>query len=147
MWGQAKLAVRVDGQSRHEQALLTFGLFAGVAQQTTRVAIVEFQFRPGSLEPLFHFLDVLRRSNILWRCPADTFDGVAHLFSDLFMCLNSVRLALDTITRQLIASLGHAELIGGEFGGVHAVEQVVFVGNGLAHLDGIPPYRPLYPAS
>ena len=54
------------------------------------------------------------------------------------MCLNRLCLAVHT-SRQLVTGLRHAKLVGGQLGGVHAIEQVVFVWNGFALFDGVAP--------
>ena len=39
--------------------------------------------------------------------------------------------------RQLVTGLGHAELVGGQFGGIHAIQQLFFGWNVFSGLDGI----------
>src|SRR3990172_155373 len=79
------------------------------------------------------------RRNILGQSAADAFDGIPHFLADLFMGLDRLCLTAYTVTGELVAGLGHAKLVGRQFGSAHTVEQVVFFGNGLALLDAIAP--------
>ena len=55
--------------------------------------------------------------------------------ADLVVCLNRTLFATNAFASQLLARLRHTKLIGGEFGRVHAIHQVVFGGNSLPQPD------------
>lgn len=69
-------------------------------------------------------------------CRHNTLDGIAHFLADLFVGLNGLSLIANAFASQFIPRLRHAELVGGQFGGIHPIKQVVFFGNGLACFDG-----------
>ncbi len=115
-------------------------------EQSAGCTLVERQFGRGAFEALFHPLDVFGRGNALGKGAANAFDGVAHFFADLLVGLNRLRLLVYAFTREFVARLRHAELVGGELSGVHAVHQLFFGGNLLVRLDGVaaePAVQPL----
>lgn len=58
---------------------------------------------------------------------------------------DGVLLVLDVVACQLIAGLSHTELVRRQLGGIHAVHQVVLIGNALLLLDVIPPQAAVQP--
>ena len=117
--------------------LIPFFPVAGVAQQATRIPLI--QLKPGRccFYSLFYFLDVFGRRNLLWQITADALDRIANFFANLLVGTYRLLVILDSLARQLVAGLRHAELVGGQLGGIHAVQQVFFVWNAFAGLNGI----------
>ncbi len=107
------------------------------SQQAAGLPIVQFELRRRRLHPPFDVLDALGRRDVFGQGAADALDRVANFLADLFVGLDRLRRVAHALPCQLVASLRHAELVGREFRRVHAVEQVVFLGHGLAALDGI----------
>lgn len=63
-------------------------------------------------------------------------DGVADFLANVLM-------GADAFTGELVAGLGHAELVGGELGGIHAVHQVFLFRNALPRLNVVTPEPPV----
>src|SRR5665647_1585249 len=99
------------------------------------ILLLQLQHWRSTLDPLLNGTDMLGSRNILRHGPADPFDRLAYLASDHFVGVNRLLLMVDPLAGQFVPCLGHAKLVGGEFGGVHAVEQIFFLGNPLALLD------------
>ncbi len=76
----------------------------------------------------------------------NSFDRFPHLLRDLLVGLNGLLLIVDLLAGQLVAGLGHAELVGGKLGGAHAVHELLFFGDAFPGLDGVyaqPAVKPL----
>ena len=75
--------------------------------------------------------------NLLGRCATDTIDSNANFFADLFVCLYGLLLITNSFTREFVAGLGHAKLVGRHFGGVHTIQQLLFGRDILFRFDGV----------
>ena len=113
-----------------------------ITQQPTRFTLIQRQFRRRSFNPLFHFLDVFGRWNILWQGAANALDGISNFLANIFVGLDGMGLVAHAILRQLVASLRQTKLVGRELGRVHPVEQVILFGNDLRCLIDSRPEPP-----
>ena len=88
-----------------------------ITQQPTRFTLIQGQFRRRSFNPLFIFLNVFSRWNILWQGAANALDGISNFLATIFVCLDGMGLVAHAILRQLVASLRQAKLVGRELRG------------------------------
>lgn len=105
------------------------------SRQSLGVFLIEFQHRLCAFQALLDFLDMFGGREVFGRRAANALDGGADFLADVQVGVDGALFAADAFALEFVAGLGHAELIGGEFGGIHAVHELFFVGDSLVFLD------------
>ena len=115
--------------------IITFNLSPQNAFIILGILVVQLQLGRGAFDPFFDLADMLGGWDIFRRSPSNALDGLPDLLADLLMRSNRLLLVIHPLTRQLIARLSHAELVGRQLGRIHTVHELFFLGDAFAFLD------------